>query len=131
MQVVTEDCNCNTGYHCSYGIYYFNASTGLKPCSHVKWVTMTESYNLFVKYANLAGYSSPTFTIGVSALGRAQGIAEEILQELYKSNAELPAGQYHTVSVLGYGATLFVDNYPYYDGVDRYRTQTSDLGCSK
>ncbi len=130
MQVVTEDCDCNGKYsHYNYGIYYFN-STALTPCSHVKWVKMSEGYALFKKFCKADGYST-NFTLGISALGRSQLIAEDILQELYKSNTKLPAGQSHRVSVLGYGATVFAKGYPYWDGVDDYKMQRTDLGCSQ
>ncbi len=120
MQVVTEDCNCNAGYHASYGIYDFN-STGLNPCSHVEWVAMSTAFNLYVKYRNRAGYSTG-MTIGISRLGRVQLAIEELLQDLYDSRVNLEPGAEHTVSLLSYGQSVYAEYYPFIDGNNIYRS---------
>ena len=120
MQVVTEDCNCNDGYHGSYGIYDFN-STGLNQCSHVEWVAMSTAFNLYVKYRNRAGYSTG-MTIGISRMGRVQLAIEELLQDLYDSRVNLEPGAEHTVSLLSYGQSVYAEYYPFIDGNDVYRS---------
>ena len=116
-----------SAYHASYGIYIFNNT--MKPCSHVKWVDMETGYNTFATCAsNTNGYkigSSYTikgatetlqFNIGASRLGRAQNALVSFCASVYNSSHNLPAGTTHTISVIGYGGTLFANKYPFNNG---------------
>ena len=120
-------CSCNSSYHASYGVYIFN-STGMQPCSHVKWVSMEDGFNYFKSYASTTGYTvGSTYTIngkseklafkfGASRMGRCQSALKTFLEKLYNSSNDLPAGAKHKVSVIGYGGTLYADKYPFNNG---------------
>ena len=129
MQCLVK-CTCDSGsansssFHSSYGIYRWN-STGMNPCSHVKWVSMTDGFNYFKTYASNTGYTvggSLPFNFGVSRLGRAQSALATFCAKLYNSTYNLPAGKNHTVSVIGYGDTIFANKYPFHDGNNKYVT---------
>ena len=116
MQVLTKSCDCNGTSHRNYGIYPWN-STGMKQCSHVNWVSMEDGFTLYQDLCTAQGYSlsSVPFEIGPSYLGKSQAAIEPFLQKLYNSTENLEPGQFHTVSVIGYGATVFINGYPYSD----------------
>ncbi len=121
------NCTCNGTSYRDYGVYTWN-STGMKQCSHVKWITVEAAYDQFVADAKTTGYavgSSYTingkketlyFTLGASRLGKCQDAIENFLIKLYNSSTNLKPGDQHTVSVIGYGSTVFMENYPYWDG---------------
>ena len=142
MQVLSS-CNCNgsgsSASHRSYGIYIWN-STGQKQCSHVKWVDMETGFNNFKTCASNTGYTvgSSTrngetlqFNFGASRLGRCQNALRTFMASLYNSSNGLPADQTHTVSVLGFGGTIFAANYPYSNGNGGYATSSNYSSCTR
>ena len=80
-----------------YGIYNFKdpekGGKGLDYCPHVKWMSVTDAYDLFIQYrentdgtyAKGVDFTTP-FKIGVSRLGKQQEAVEELLQKIYLSN---------------------------------------------
>ncbi|MBP3412407.1 MAG: VWA domain-containing protein [Oscillospiraceae bacterium] len=131
MQVLKKSCNCNGTVHRDYGIYPWN-STGLKPCSHVGWVSMSAGWDLYEELCKAQGYtvSGVPFEIGPCRLGKMQHAVEGFLQKLYNSTSNLKKGQYHTVSLLGFGQSVFISNYPYYDEDSKYKT-SNNASCNK
>ncbi len=123
MLVVKSSCNCNSGYHDSYGIYTY-LSSGMQYCSHTGWVDMETAFNLFCDYRDLAGYSTG-MKIGVSRLGRTQSAISDLLVKLYQSNVNLPKNTNHTVSIVSFGSTVFGANYPYYDQNSKWKTSNN------
>lgn len=135
MQVLSG-CDCNGSSYRDYGIYSW-MSSGYKQCSHVKWKTVEAGYDQFVADAKATGYTvgskytvngkSETlyFALGASRLAKLQGAIESFLIKLYQSTPNLKPGQKHKVSVIGYGASVFLTNYPYKDGNGKYKTSNN------
>lgn len=126
MQVVKSSCDCNDIYHRDYGIYPWNSS-GLKPCSHVAWVSMADGFALYEKLCKAQGYtvSGVPFEIGPCRLGRTQNAVEAFLQKLYNSTPNLKKGEYHKVSLLGFGSSVFISNYPYSNENGGYKSSNN------
>ncbi len=126
MQVVKESCNCNSTSHMDYGVYPW-LSSGMTQCSHVGWVSMSAGWDLYEKFCKAQGYtvSGVPFEIGPCRLGRTQQAIESMLQKLYNSTPNLKKGQYHTVSLIGYGHSVFISNYPYYDQNSKYKSSNN------
>ncbi len=136
MQVL-QKCNCNGSSERPFGMYPWLTS-GLQPCSHVKWVSMVTAYELFIANARSTGNyvlgNSYTingvketlyFRVGVSQLGAAQKAITTFLKSLYKSNSNLAPGKSHSVSVVGYGHSVLIPNYPYSNLDNGYKTQNN------
>jgi hypothetical protein len=64
MQVLEKGCDCNGTSHRKFGIYAFNNT--LKPCSHVKWVSMEDGFALYKELCRAQGctLSQMPFEIG-------------------------------------------------------------------
>ncbi|MBR4308554.1 MAG: hypothetical protein IKT58_03060, partial [Oscillospiraceae bacterium] len=143
------DCTCNKketqtiaqASHQSYGIYRWN-TTGALQCSHVQWIKVETGYDKFVEYLKNTEFSADymgkeytlsatgvkellAFTVGVSRLGRTQEAIENFLERLYVSSTNLEPGVTHTVSVIGYGRTVFMSGYPYADANGGYKTKNA------
>ena len=132
MQVVKKSCDCNGTAHRDYGIVEWN-STGMKQCSHVGWVSMSDGFALYKSFCEAQGYSvsGVPFEIGPCRLGKTQNAIEGFLQDLYNSLPKLKPGTSHTVSVIGYGKTVFMANYPYDNGSGSYKTTNNYSACTK
>ena len=145
MQALVN-CNCNgsgsSASHQSYGIYRWN-STGAKPCSHVTWVTVEQGYDYFVQYAQNTKFSNMGgnvtyqgvveklyFTVGVCRLGKTQEAISGFLAKLQNSTSDLKPGQTHTVSIISYGRSVYMDNYPYSNANNGYKTTNAYGGGS-
>ena len=131
MQILEKGCNCAGTSHRKFGIYAFNGT--LKPCSHVKWVSMEAGFALYNELCQAQGcmLSQMPFEIGPCHLGKNQYAIESFLQKLYNSSADLKPGQHHTVSIVAYGGSVFAEGYPYGNTSGGYiTTNTVDISST-
>ena len=126
--VLETNCECDGARHAKYGIYAWK-STGMKYCSHVKWVSVERAYKVYNAYREATNKNhgrnfTARFGIGVSRIGKQQEAVEKLLNKIYASNAYLPKDTYNTVSIVGYGHSVFIKDYPYYnqDGLTEGKT---------
>ncbi len=108
------------------------------PCKCVTWVELTLE-NIDTYFYDRRGLSqtypdpndkSQTITVNrtsfkfevyVSRYGKSVEAIEDFLDALYASNKNLKPGEYHTVSILSYGAGIYTKGYPYV-----YNNSTTD-----
>ena len=65
------------------------------------------------------------FQIGPCRLGKTQQAIESLLQKVYNSTPNLPKGQEHTVSIVGFGNTVYAAGYPYSNQNGGYKTSNT------
>ncbi len=97
-----------------------------------EWRDMQTAFNTFNTRKGVIGYTSAKFAIAVPRLTMAQMALESFVNSLNDSASNLPAGQYHTVSITSYGGTVFKNGYTLDGGTfyESYSQQMLDMKCS-
>lgn len=76
------------------------------------WVSLESAFNTFKsRQSYVTATTGFKFSIAIPGLTKAQIALEEFIRGLDKTADNLPANQYHTVSVVSFGGSVFVNNY--------------------
>ncbi len=135
--MVSADCDCYWGYHYNYGVFEW-LSTGLQACKHTTWVSYETAYKFYRTHAKATSGSKGyvAFEVGISRLGMLQDALDQFTQLLYNSGTSMAPNKAHTLSIIGFGKTCYINgaSYRYYDmdsGTNKYKKLgTAHLGYS-